>query len=197
MLRRDGAKLGLNKPVHVDMLRIDGSGFTVINSLIANYYGDGEADLVIWPVSAGDYGKEMLAHPNETSDTIWKSIHQELRASQKLLASQHTRLLLVVIPQGEQISQLERGPRIEETGAFAYDVPTVFQAAQDMENQIAASGVPTLKLARAMQAFEDSGSRYPLYNAWDYHLSTQGSTWVGTRIYEELQRWRPWSSDSP
>jgi hypothetical protein len=114
---------------------------------------------------------------------------RDLRTS---LAAQHTRLLLVVIPQGEQASPLERELRLEEAGASAFDAPLLFQVARDFEDHVKALGVPTLGLLEPMQTFEESPSRFPLYNTEDYHLSTKGSTWVGLRIYGELERWKPW-----
>jgi len=189
---KNAAGLGLNKPVHVDMLRIDGGGFAALGSLIGNYYGDGEADLIVWPVSYGEFSKEQQAHPELKPDAIWKTIQRNLAALQTTLAKQHTKLLMVVIPQGEQVSPLEREPRIEETGRDAYDAPKLFQTARELEESVAASGVPTLKLASIMQRLEESRERFPLYNSWDYHLSTRGSTWVGSRIYDYLEHWRPW-----
>jgi len=100
--------------------------------------------------------------------------------------------MLVVIPQGEQASPLEREVRIEETGGPAYDAPTLFQTARDFEDHIASAGIRTLKLVRSMQQLEESPERFPLYSAWDYHLTTRGSTWAGVQIYDELERWQPW-----
>lgn len=194
-LRRHGAELGLRKPVNVQMERVDGTGFSDQRNLIASYYGDGQADLVVWFVSTHEIGHELETHPDLNVAGKWKAVvPSELRDTAATLAKQHTRLLVVVIPQGEEVSPLERAPRLEETAGQAYHTAELSVNAANLENVFAASGVRTLKLLGLMQAFENRPDRYPLYNTWDYHLSTEGSTWVGTEVAADLLRWKPWSA---
>jgi len=177
------------------MVRIDGTGFSNQSSLISEHYRDGQVDLVVWFMSIHEIGHELETHPELNVAEKWKTVvPSQLHDLGASIAKQGTRLLVVVIPQGEEVSPLERAPRIEETAGQAYHTAELAENATKLENVFASSGVRTLKLLGRMQTFEDGAARYPLYNTWDYHLSTQGATWVGNEVAAEILRWKPWSA---
>jgi hypothetical protein len=58
------------------------------------------------------------------------------------------------------------------------------------------TGVHGLYLLDAMEAHETLPNRQPLFYSSEHHLTIYGSEWVGRRIADEIERWKPWRAAS-
>lgn len=193
---------GLKGCPYVLPFRLSGAGITDPASLITQYYGDGEADLVVFLVDKGNFDRELARRPDLVSNDRWKTlIPQDLAQFGRSLAKNHTQLLLVWVPDGRSVSPQEVTLKDYYAGAAQLEMMSTekwsaysYALAVPRQEAIAASGVRTLKLLDPMVEAEEAPNRVPFYDNIDYHMTAAGSEWVGRAIAGELLRWRPWTT---
>ena len=193
-LKQDSA---LNRPVFVNAVRLDGAPISDQAGFVTEHLGDGQVDLVVLLID--DITQSHEINREDIHKGRWRTVvPARLLALQSALAKRNTRLLVVLIPPARSVSLNE----VPEIGAFNDGQVTALSFEQDNERAheivkfYKTVGVHVLTLQEAMEEFEASSGRIPLYNMRDIHLSPQGSTWVGDRVAEELNRWQPWK-DAP
>jgi hypothetical protein len=172
VLARDAHAVDLRARPALTVFRVDDLSATAGRSLVREYLGDGQVDLVILLVNA--YGPWSI---------------DDLRALAIDLAAKRTQLMLVYTPQGFEVSPLDF-----PTATLDHEIGFTALHAQAVKSELfyAGSGVESLLLLDRMEAWEGSAARRPLYYGADHHLTIFGSQWVGERIAEALERWRPW-----
>jgi sugar lactone lactonase YvrE len=172
VLARDAHAVDLRARANLTVFRVDDLSATAGRSLVREYLGDGQVDLVILLVNA--YGPWSV---------------DDLRALAIDLAAKRTQLMIVYTPQGFEVSPLDF-----PTATLDHEVGFTALHAQAVKSELfyAGSGIESLLLLDRMEAWEGSAQRRPLYYGADHHLTIFGSQWVGERIAEALERWRPW-----
>jgi sugar lactone lactonase YvrE len=176
----------------VNTVRLDGTSVAQQISFVDEYLGDGQTDLVVMLVDDLMQGKEV----DQFKGDAWRAaLPRQFGGLSERLKKSGTQLLVVVIPPARSVSPEESA----EIGAFNDGAVTAlsfeqehYRAAQVEAAYRRIKGVRVLALERAMEGFESSPERYPLYNVHDVHLSPQGATWVGDAVVAELARWKPW-----
>ncbi len=193
--------LGLPQCPAVVQYRISGGTITALSNFLTEYYGDGEADLVIFLLDNGMRTLEVRYLQTATGRTAvdWKSsVSAVLRRLDVRLKAKGTKLLLVAVPDGRSASPLEQQgnaslePYLLNFYSDFKPGYLTYKMAAEYADVIAASGARTLRLLEPMMKFEESAARYPLTNPQDYHPSPQGNIWIGRQIFEYLRSWLPW-----
>ena len=172
-LGRDARRIGLGRPPHVLGVRIDAAPAAAQTSLVDNVLGDGQVRLVV-----------LLANSFGPADP------KMLRALERSLARTRAKLLLVFIPQGNQVSPLEFWKANVTATGYQYAALRA-QAARE-ESYYHRLSARSLLLLDAMEAQEALPDRRDLFYSADHHLTVFGTRWVAHRIVEELEAWRPW-----
>jgi hypothetical protein len=177
ILTRDAREIALTAHPELTVFRVDDLSSSAGRSLIHEFLGDGEVDLVIVLVNAYD--------PWSVDD---------IHAAASDLERKHTQLVLVYTPQGFEVSPLDYA-----TATLERDVSftELHAAAVESESFYNHAGVPSILLLDAMETWEGRADRRPLFYGADHHLTIFGSQWVGERIAEALERLRPWRRFSP
>jgi hypothetical protein len=172
-LARDGKRLGLGRTARVAAFRIDAVSPAAETSMISNVLADGQVRLIV-----------LLANYFGPPDP------KLVRLLEHDLARTHTKLLLVFIPQGYEVSPLEYWK--SNVARSGYDFASLRAQAVKQETYYHVLGIHALLLLDAMQQQEAGPNRRDLYYGGDHHLTVYGSQWVGNRILEEIERWEPW-----
>jgi DNA-binding beta-propeller fold protein YncE len=185
------------KPIFVSTVRLDGVPISGQASFISEHLGDGQTDLVVMLIDDITQAHEM--NRQDLRNGRWRTVTPgRLLALQRSLDQRGTHFMIVVIPAARSVSLNE----VPEIGAFNDGQVTAvsFEQDNDRARQIAdfyqRAGVHALVLLDSMEKFEATAGRISLYNMRDIHLSPQGSSFVGDRIAEEIERWQPWSPNA-
>jgi hypothetical protein len=203
------AAIGLKQCPFIMPYRFSGGAVSDLVSFISNYYGDGEADLVIFLLDSANIGKEVgilrekaRSSPSEPAlgdiDPELSSIQKQLTKLRRTLAKSNTELLVVSIPDGRSISPLENSHSDwlpEGLLDFYSDIKLGFETykmAVVIEKAITSADVHSLGLLGPMMRFEESPQRVPLYFTQDTHPTIRGSMFIGEAIERSLEQWAPW-----
>jgi sugar lactone lactonase YvrE len=191
-LLRDQERIGLPGAPYVIAWRMDGASITAARSFISTYFADGQADLVVLALNAPFMENEFRERPALQVNDLWKKrIPAELVDLARTLQANHTTLMLVVMPEGEAVSPLERMSSMYP--AASYDFSEKRQASETLENVLKGTGLPTVTLLDPLTQEAESSDRMPLYYNWDRHLSREGAHWVGGEILRQVERLHPWA----
>jgi DNA-binding beta-propeller fold protein YncE len=185
-LGRDHNQYGLTKCPSVIAIRYSGMNLLDVPSFLKGYLGDGGADLVIVPVDGTTLELAERKRSDLSASALDDLIRRQLNSTERALAANGTKILLVPVPYSYQVSPLE-------VPTLNADFLDQFQRAQQFEDRVASFGLPTLKLAAAMELAERSQFRTPLGSNAESHPSPQGFTWIGEAIRRYLESWKPWS----
>jgi len=205
--------IGLKRCPFIEPYRFSSGAVSDLVSFISNYYADGEADLVIFPLDSANISKEVKIIREKTqsspSQEALGSIEPELRQIQtqltelrKTLAKSHTELLVVSVPDGRSISPLENthsDQLPEGLLDFYSDIHPgyeTYKMAVIIEKAITTAGVRSIGLLGPMMRFEESPQRVPLYFTEDTHPTSRGSMFIGEAIERLLEQWAPWKLQS-
>jgi hypothetical protein len=171
-LAQDAPSLGLGRRAALAVYRIDDLSATGGSSLVREFLGDGQADLVILLLNA--YGP-------------WSA--QALQGLADDLQAKGTKLMIVYTPQGYEVSPLDF-----PDGAIERNVDFNAEHADAVrgESFYDRTGIETVLLLDRMEAWEAKPDRKPLFYEADHHFTIFGSQWVGERIAEALESWHPW-----
>jgi streptogramin lyase len=176
-LARDQARIGLPTKPNVTVFRIDAASDDAAISVIHEYLYDKRTSLVILMLNA------YVAMRSST-----------LQRLQGQLDDAGVKLLVVFTPQGYQVSPRDFWQTKHETGAF--DFRALHLQAVESQSYYAMTGVHGLYLLSNMEAQEGLRNRPPLFYSSEHHLTVYGSEWVGRRITDELERWKPWQRNA-
>ena len=170
---RDGASIDAPTRLAVNTFRIDAASDDAAISIIHEYLFDHRTSLIVLLLNS---------YVAMRSDTLERLKAQLDKAGIKLLA--------VFTPQGYEVSPSEYWSAKRDTGEADFDKLRA-PAAKD-ESYYNMTKVHALYLLDAMEAHESERNRRPLFYSSDHHFTIYGSEWVGRRIAEEIERWRPW-----
>jgi hypothetical protein len=177
-------------------VRLNGTGLGAERDFINEYLGEGEADLVvlIYVDIATQY--DVAARPElKDPERLKATVRQDLIGLQAGIEKQHTRFMIVFLPEGAGLSDYERTSRF---GGLAggpmseFGQPSHVDDYTQIERTYTSSGVYSLGLYREMLEAESQADRIPLYNTYDEHPSAKKATWIGRAIGTDLLSWRPW-----
>ncbi|HET9393764.1 MAG TPA: hypothetical protein VFO29_09650 [Candidatus Rubrimentiphilum sp.] len=188
--------------------RFSGDGISDTAQFITTYYGDGEADVVVFLIDRGTINHEMQTHTALQAGNVWRAaIAGDFAKLKRDLGKAGTALLMVPMPDAHAASPLEMVQH-DQYSLLAYynfyDVPgsTVdeffhgpgesYSTARDIENVTVSSGARTLKLLTSMERAEELPTRVPFFYTEDYHETPAAQTWIGKQIALELALWQPW-----
>ena len=172
-LTRDASNVGLPARPSVSTFRIDAASDDASISIIHEYLFDHRTNLVILMLNS------YVAMRSETLERLRDQLE---KVGIKLLA--------VFTPQGFEVSPSEFWSAKRDAGEADF-VKLRAPAAKD-ESYYNMTDVRGLYLLDAMETHESKRDRQPLYYSSEHHLTVYGSEWVGRRIAEELERWKPW-----
>jgi sugar lactone lactonase YvrE len=176
-LARDAASIGLTQRPAVTTFRIDAASDDAQISVIHEYLFDHRTDLIVLLLNS------YVAMRSETL--------VRLKAQ---LATVGIKLLVVFTPQGFEVAPSEFWSAKRDTGEQDF-VKLREPAARD-ETYYNMTGVRGLYLLDAMEAHEEERNRQPLFYSSEHHLTIYGSEWVGRRIAEAIEAWKPWRAAS-
>ncbi|MBD5633694.1 MAG: hypothetical protein IAI49_04360 [Candidatus Eremiobacteraeota bacterium] len=172
LLSHDAPAIGLRARPALVVYRVDDLSAAAGASLIREYLGDGQVDVIVLMLNA--YGP-------------WSA--EALRALATELQAERTKLMLVYTPQGFEVSPLDFP---EGDLASNVDFSALRAEAVKSETFYNRTGIQSVLLLDQMESWESRLDRRPLFYGADHHFTTFGSQWVGERIAEALERWRPW-----
>jgi sugar lactone lactonase YvrE len=172
-LARNGAPLGLKKPVRVEPFRIDALDLGAAKSLIDGYLGDGQVQLVV-----------LMVNSYTLSDVV------RLTQIQNRLDNAHAKFLILYTPQGYEVSPLEfvKAGLTRAEDDFAGHRENAARTESFYNNL----NIESLLLLDEMQHAEAAPDRRSLFYNANHHLTLYGSEWVADELLEKLERWKPW-----
>lgn len=185
-LSRDHNLYGLAKCPSVIAIRYSGTNLLAVSSFVKEFLADGEADLIIVPIDGTILELTERKRPDLNAAALDNLIGAQFKATERALAANGSKILLVPVPYSYQVSPLE-------VPALNADFLDNFQLARQFEDRVASLGLSTLRLTAAMEEAERSKDRIPLGNSAESHPSPQGFTWIGESILRYLESWKPWS----
>jgi len=173
-LSRDAKTIGLKQRVAVTTFRLDAASDDAAISVIHEYLYDHRTKLIVLLINA---------YTGMRSDTL-----ERLQAQ---LDSVGIKLLAVYTPQGFEVSPRDfwNGKRDQDDA----DAAKLRAEAAHSESYYNMTKVHGLYLLEAMEAQDGARDRQPLFYASEHHLTVYGSEWVGRRIVDELEHWKPWA----
>jgi len=187
---------GLKLKAGVLLLSASGGTLRSASDFITTNLGDGQADLVILV-----YDKLALGHEFDTSpqlrDGSWRSVIPErVRDLASRLRKQGTKFALLPIPNAGDVSPVE-GSAYRETGddEGRFNFSGLYRSGVDFENAFAEKQLHVIRLIGTLADLDRKPDTPSLYNAYDTHLTTQGSIVVGNAILADLLAWKPWADD--
>src|SRR5205814_9914629 len=141
-------------------------------------------------VNQGNTTYEIEQRPELTSGgDLWKTqIPSELRQLRNDLAKNGTKLMLVLTPEGPEVSPLERAHSLIAYGDYNYSVEE--KSGRTLDAVYRSTGIPMFSLQNPMERLEESDRRVPLFNTEENHFSRIGSTVAGEMNLSELERWK-------
>jgi hypothetical protein len=173
LLTQDARWIGLRARPALCVFRVDDLSAASGESLIREYLGDGQVDLVVLLLNA--YGP-------------WDA--DQLARVQRTLLAKGTRLMIVYTPQGFEVSPLDYPDGDVERNVDFKDLRAEAIKSETFYNR---TGIPNALLLDEMEAFEAAPVHKALFYAGDHHFTIFGSTWVGEHIAAAIERWHPWS----
>jgi hypothetical protein len=175
-LSRDATSIALPAPPAVSTFRIDAASDDAAISIIHEYLYDHRTSLIVFLLNS---------YVAMRSDTLLR-----LRSQ---LDSVGIKLLVVFTPQGFEVSPRDfwSAKRDEDSG----DALKLRAQAARAESYYNMTHVHGLFLLDAMEAQGGTRNRQPLFYSSEHHFTVYGSEWVGRRIVDELERWRPWRKE--
>ena len=175
-LTRDATELGLPERPAVTTFRIDAASDDAAISVIHEYLFDRRTNVVVLLLNS---------YVAMRSDTLLRLKTQ--------LDGVGVKLLVVFTPQGFEVSQ--RDFFSAKRDASDDNVDKLRRVAARGESYYNMTKVHGLYLLDVMEAQEGQRNRKPIFYSSEHHFTVYGSEWVGRRIVDELEKWKPWLGD--
>jgi hypothetical protein len=176
-LTRDAKSIELPERASLSTFRIDAASEDAEISIVHEYLFDHRVNLIVLLLNS------YVAMRSQTLETL-----------KAQLDSAGIKLLVVFTPQGFEIAPSEFWSAKRDTGDA--DFAKLREPAARDESYYNMTGVHGLYLLDAMEAHETLPNRQPLFYSSEHHLTIYGSEWVGRRIADEIERWKPWRAAS-
>lgn len=207
-LIRDRVSLGLKACPNVIAYRFSSGGISDFATFLGTYYGDHEADLVVFMLDTNNLAHELESIPplppqSKTPAQIesdYPELQLRLKKLRDTVRSGGAAFVMSLIPDGRGISPLET---LWRDSFFDFDMKSQlpgfrsYSFTVEFERLVKETGIRTLDLFPPMLQAEESPGRVPLYNHADVHPTIDGSILIGRLTLEGLEKWRPWKNWSP